>query len=461
MVPKEALLELERAVGERWVLKDPIQLISYESDALSLTRSTPDVVVLPKDEDEVIEVVKICRKYGIPITPRGSGTALSGSAIAVKGGVLLVFSRMNRFIELDEENGVAVVEPGVLTKEVSDIAKMRGLNMYFAPDPASYEVSTIAGNIAHNAGGPHCLKHGVVSNYLLGARVVLPDGEVYEVGGKALERPGYDLTGLLLSSEGTLAIITSATLKLSKVPEGTRTIMAIFDRMDDAAQAVSDIIASGIIPSALEFMDHLTIKAVEEKLKVGYPLDAEAILLIEVDGLKDGLDVLADRIVEICKRNGVREIKRARSEEERELLWRGRRGIAGAVGYYAPYYLLEDGVVPRTKLVEAMKRAREIGEKYGFIVPNGCHLGDGNLHPYIMFKDLDEETKRRVMKAGDEILKVCVELGGSVSGEHGIGISKKELLPVIYSKDDIEVMKRVKGALDPDGLFNPGKIFPD
>ncbi len=450
--------ELSKIVGKENVLYSETDLLLYGYDA-SLFKARPDCIVLPGSTEEVSQIVKFAHQHRIPIVARGSGTNLSGGTIPAKGGIILHFSRMNRILEIDIKNQRAIVEPGVFTLTLKN--QLARYGYVYQPDPASERVSTFGGNFGENSGGPHCLKYGVTTNHILGAEVVLPDGEVIWVGGKALDHPGYDLTGLLVGSEGTLGIATKLVLRIVPKPEAVKTMLAIYNSLEDAGRTVSAIIAEGIVPATLEMLDKLTIKAVEESIHAGFPLDAEAVLLIEIDGLKDGMERLAERIIEICKENRAREVKAARTEEERTQLWAGRKGAFGAVARLRPNYLVCDGTVPRTKLPEVLARVMEVGKKYNLPIANVFHAGDGNLHPLILFDERNEEELKKVHLAGSEILKICAEAGGTISGEHGIGTEKKKEMFFVFTPRDISAMRKVKKAFDPEDIFNPGKVLPE
>ncbi len=458
MNTQELIQTLTKIVGQEYVLASETDLAVYSYDG-SLHSAIPDVIVLPRTTEEVSAIVSLASKEGVPIVARGSGTNLSGGSIPLKGGIVIHFSRMNRILEIDIENQRAVVEAGVINLDLQDALSPYGY--YFAPDPASQKVSTMGGNLAENAGGPHCLKYGVTTNHVLGAEIVLPDGEVLWTGGKASDHLGYDLLGVLVGSEGTLAIVTKMIVRIMKKPEAIQTFLAIFNSLEDAGNAVSAIIAAGIIPATLEMMDRMVLKAVEESIHAGYPLDAEAVLIIELDGIKDGMDRLARRIIEICRTNHVREVKKATSGEEQAKLWSGRKGALGALARLRPNYLLEDGTVPRTRLPEVLKKVVEIGKNYRLEVGIFLHAGDGNLHPTILFDARNEEERKRVLRAGTEILKVCVEAGGTISGEHGIGIEKINEMALLFSPQDFNSMRDLKDAFDPHHVFNPGKLVPE
>lgn len=450
--------ELATIVGKDNILSSETDRLLYGYDA-SLFRARPDCVVLPGSTEEVSRIVKFAQANGVHVVARGSGTNLSAGTVPTKGGIVIHFSRMNRILEIDVENQRVTVEPGVFTLTLKN--QLARYGYVYQPDPASEKVSTLGGNFGENSGGPHCLKYGVTTNHILGAEVVLSDGEVIRVGGKALDQPGYDLTGLLVGSEGTLGIATKLILRIMPKPEGVKTMLAIYNSLVDAGKTVSAIIGDGIVPATLEMIDRLTIKAVEESIHAGFPLDAEAVLLIELDGLKDGMDRLAERIMEICRKNGVREVKVAKTEAERAQLWAGRKGAFGAVARLRPNYLVCDGTVPRTKLPEVLMKVMEVGKKYGLSIANVFHAGDGNLHPLILFDERNEEELRKVHLAGSEILKLCADAGGTISGEHGIGTEKKKEMLFVFTPRDISAMKKVKTAFDPEEVLNPGKVLPE
>lgn len=455
---KTVLIErLMEIAGSGNVLASDMDLTLYGYDA-SLERGKPDVVVLPGTTEEVSRVVSLAYENRIPVIARGSGTNLSGGTIPVRGGIVIHFSRMNRILEIDLPNRTVTVEPGVITLDLQNLLLKKGF--VYAPDPASQKVSTLGGNFGENSGGPHCLKYGVTTNHVLGAEVVLSDGTVIRTGGKCPEPVGYDLTGLLVGSEGTLGIVTKLMLKIIRAPEAVKTMLAIYGSIEDASNTVSAIIAEGIVPATLEMMDNLVIQAVEASVHAGYPTDAAAVLIIELDGLIDGMDRQAGKIVEICNRHKVREVRMAKSEAERAELWAGRKGAFGAVARLRPSYLVCDGTVPRTRLPEVLSRVLEVGKKYGLPIGNVFHAGDGNLHPLILFDERNEDELRRVHQAGAEILKICADAGGTISGEHGIGIEKLREMSLIFSENDIGFMKEIKAAFDPEGIWNPGKVLP-
>ena len=455
---KQRLIDrLKEIVSAEYVLNSDMDLTLYGYDA-SLEKGRPDVVVLPNSTEEVSKVVRLAFEEKIPIIGRGSGTNLSGGTIPVRGGIVIHFSRMNRVVEVDLPNRTVTVEPGIITLDLQNMLAKKGF--LYAPDPASQKVSTIGGNFGENSGGPHCLKYGVTTNHILGAELVLYDGTVIWTGGKAQDNPGYDLTGLLVGSEGTLGIATKIILKLIPAPEKIKTMLAIYDTIQDASNTVSAIISEGIVPATLEMMDNLVLKAVEDSVHAGYPLDAAAVLIIELDGMVDGMDRQADKILEICKRHKVREVRLAKTEAERAELWAGRKGAFGAVARLRPSYLVCDGTVPRTKLPEVLGRVLEVGKKYDLPIGNVFHAGDGNLHPLILFDERDTEMLKRVHEAASEILKICVDAGGTISGEHGIGTEKLKEMSLIFSESDFEFMRSIKRAFDPHDMWNPGKVIP-
>ncbi|PKN63227.1 MAG: FAD-binding oxidoreductase [Deltaproteobacteria bacterium HGW-Deltaproteobacteria-15] len=448
---------LKAIVGPEYVLHSEMDLTLYGYDA-SLEKGKPDVVVLPDSTEEVAGVVALAYKEKAPVIARGSGTNLSGGTIPVKGGVVIHFSRMNRILEIDIPNRTVTVEPGVITLDLQTLLLKQG--MVYAPDPASQKVSTLGGNFGENSGGPHCLKYGVTTNHILGAELVLYDGNVIQTGGKSQDNPGYDLTGILVGSEGTLGIVTKMILKLIPAPEAVKTMLAIYDSIEDASNTVSAIIAEGIVPATLEMMDNLVLKAVEDSVHAGYPLDAAAVLIIELDGMLDGMERQAGKIMDICKRHKVREVRLAKSEAERAELWAGRKGAFGAVARLRPSYLVCDGTVPRTKLPEVLDKVIAVGKKYDLPIGNVFHAGDGNLHPLILFDERNKEELAKVHKAGAEILKICADAGGTISGEHGIGTEKIKEMSFVFSESDIDFMRQIKKAFDPQDMWNPGKVLP-
>jgi glycolate oxidase len=451
------LKELRRVVGRENVLDSQVDLQTYEYDAYG-ERSLPSAVVFVHSTEQVVAVVKVLAGAGVPFVPRGYGTNVNGGSLALDGAVVLELGRMNEALEVDIPDRCIVVQPGIFTADVSTALAPYGY--YYAPDPASLRASSIGGNIAENAGGPHCFKYGVTTNHVLGVELVLPDGEIVWLGGKNVDSPGLDLTGVLVGSEGTLGIVTTAILRILKVPETVKTMLAAFPTLEAAGNVVSAIVAAGLTPATLEMMDNPTINAVEDALACGYPRDAGALLLIEVDGLRDGMDDLADQIAAICRGNGALDVRVAKDEEERATLWRGRQGTFPSITRLAPNYMSLDGTVPRTKLPEALRRVAELAKTYELDVYCVLHAGDGNLHPCFLYDGNQEGQKDRAEAASMEVLRICVQLGGTVSGEHGIGIEKLEAMAIVFTEDDLRAQRWVKEAFDPRGLCNPGKLLP-
>jgi glycolate oxidase len=449
--------ELERIVGRQGVLSSAEDLMLYEYDALSAV-GQPLAVAFPTSTAEVAEVVKVAARLSVPIVARGAGTGLSGGAVVTEPGIVLVTSRMKKILEIDTENSRARVQPGVVNLDLSLAVSDQGL--YFAPDPSSQKACTIGGNVAENAGGPHTLAYGVTTNHVLGLEAVLPDGKVIRTGAAFWDRPGYDLTGFLVGSEGTLAIVTEIIVRLSRKPEAVKTLLAVYDGVPDATRTVAAITARGITPAALEMMDGFTLRAVEEATHAGYPMDSAAVLLIEVEGLREAVEEQAEEIEKVCRENNAREVRRARSSEERDLLWKGRKNAFGALGRISPSYYVQDGVIPRTRLPEMLEFIEQVGREYNLQIGNIFHAGDGNLHPLLMFDSRNAEQTRRVVKAAERILSKCVEMGGALTGEHGVGIEKRDLIPLIFSPDDLALMERLKAAFNPTGRLNPGKVLP-
>jgi D-lactate dehydrogenase (cytochrome) len=449
---------LNRLVGPEAVLDDPAGIAVYSYDS-SLQTGVPAFVVFPESTEQVAEIVKLLHAERIPYVARGAGTNLSGGSVPLREGVVIALSRMRRILEVNPAGQFARVQPGVTNLYLQEALKPHGF--FFAPDPASQRVSTIGGNVAENSGGPHCLKYGVTTNHILGLKVVASDGKLVDLGGERLYSPGMDLLGLFVGSEGTLGIATEIICRILPLPRAVRTMLAVYNSTEDAGQTVSDIIAAGIVPATLEMMDNLVIRAVEESLHAGIPTDAEAVLIIEVDGREEALGEVVRRIEDICRRNKVRDIRTARDGKERDILWAGRRGAFGAVARLFPNYLVSDGTVPRTKLPEVLNRVKEIGAKYDLPIGNVFHAGDGNLHPLIFFDARDQNELDRVHRAGKEILVACAKAGGTISGEHGIGTEKIESMALIFRRHEIELMHHIKNVLDPLNLCNPGKILPE
>jgi glycolate oxidase len=454
---QELIREYEVHLGAGSVLSLREDVILYEYDG-SVEKGRPDVVVFPETTEQVSRIVKLANKYDVPVVGRGAGTGLSGGALARRGGVMIVFARMNRILEIDAQNRRAVVQPGVVNHDLTLAAEPHGL--YFAPDPSSWKSCTIGGNVAENAGGPHTLAYGVTANHVTALQVVLPDGEIVRMGSKQGDASGYDLTGLFVGSEGTLALVTEITVKLSRKPEAVKTLLAIFETVDDAAETVVDITARAITPSACEMLDGWTLRAVEDYIHAGFPVDSAAVLLIEVEGLAEAVGAQAAAITEVCNAHRAREVRVARDDAERELLWKGRKNAFGALGQLAPSNYVLDGVIPRTKLPQTLRRIREIGRQFGFQIGNIFHAGDGNLHPIVLYDPRDVAQFERAIQAAAEIIRYCVEVGGALTGEHGVGMEKSDLMPLLFSDADFDLMRRVHDAFNPDSSLNPGKIFP-
>jgi glycolate dehydrogenase FAD-linked subunit len=454
---RQRIQELEAILGPDAVISQGEELRLYESDG-SVEVGRPDCVVLPHSKETVVEVVRLAARHGIPVVGRGAGTGLSGGALSRCGGIQMVFSRMNHILELDVENQRAVVEPGVVNLELTRAVAHAGL--HFAPDPSSQRACTIGGNVAENAGGPHTLAYGVTVNHVLGLELVLASGELVRIGGKTVDRPGYDLPGLLVGSEGTLAIVTEITVKLTPLPETVKTLLASFDSPDDATETVAELTARGITPAACEMLDGWTLRVVETYIHAGFPEDAGAVLLIEVDGVREAAEDQAAEVEEICRGHRARAVRVARDDRERELLWKGRKNAFGAIGRVSTSYYVQDGVIPRTKLPVTLRQIRAIGQKHGFDIANIFHAGDGNLHPIILFDRRKQEEFARAVAAANEIMAFCIEMGGSITGEHGVGMEKDSLMPLVFNETDLALMRAVRDAFNPSGLLNPEKIFP-
>lgn len=450
--------KLRQIVGPEGLLTSAGDRMVYECDGYTIERQAPDVVVLPENRDQVVQIVRLCNEQEIPFVPRGAGTSLAGGTVPLGGGVMITLTRMNKILEVDLRNRFAVVEPGVVNIWLTN--RLQGTGFHYAPDPSSQGACTIGGNVATNSGGPHTLKYGVTVNHVLGAEFVLPDGDVIQVGGPAEDNPGFDLTGLMVGAEGTFGICTKAWVRLTPDPQGYRTLLGVFDSVDDASQTISDIIGAGIVPAALEMMDKLIIRAVEEAFHFGFPLDAGAVLIMEVDGLEAGLDEAAERVSEIARRNNARDVKLAADEEERQLLWKCRKKAFGAIGRLSPSYCCQDGVVPRSKLPEMLRFITDVGQRHGLRIANVFHAGDGNMHPILLFDERHPEELHRVVEASHEILDQCIHLGGSVTGEHGIGVEKIAFMDKLFSPADLQAMTALREVFNPHGRCNPQKMLP-
>ena len=450
--------KLSGILGRDGVIYAEDELIAYDSDALTGYRIKPLFVVLPKTSGEVSQVIRLCYEEDVPYVPRGAGTGLSGGALPTEEGIVISLSRMNKILEIDIPNERVVVEPGVTNLSVTNAVSSFGY--YYAPDPSSQIVCTIGGNVAENSGGVHCLKYGVTTNHVLGLEVVLPEGEIIEIGGKTLDHPGYDLTGLMVGSEGLLGIVTRVTLRIVKKPETVKTLFASFDRIEDAGASVSGITARGVIPAGMEIMDNLCIRAVEEAVHAGYPVEAGSILLVELDGPAAEVEAQMPIVEEVLRENNALQIRIAKDARERDLFWKGRKNAFPAMGRVSSDYYVQDGVIPRSKLAQVLGRIGELSREYGLRVGNVFHAGDGNLHPLVLYDSTREGERDRALELAGEILKVCVDSGGSITGEHGVGHDKKRFMSLMFGDNDLETMNLVRCAFDHKGLCNPGKVFP-
>ena len=461
-ITQECLSALRAIVGREHVISGEHELMVYDCDAYTLEKHLPGVVVLPKSTEEVAAVVKLCAREKLPIIPRGAGTSLSGTVLAVTGGVMIALTRMTQILQVDYRNRRAFVEAGCVNAWITNAVKAHGL--LYAPDPSSQPACTIGGNVGTNSGGPHTLKYGVTTNHVLGFELVLPDGEIVWLGttpdgGEDVD--GYDLRGAAIGSEGMFGIVTRVLVRLIRAPQAYQTLLGVFENVDDASQTVSDIISAGIVPGALEMMDQLITQAVEAAYQFGFPLDAGAVLIVELDGLSAGLERQAARVVEICRKNDAREVRVAQTEQERADLWKCRKRAFGAIGRLSPNFITQDSVVPRSKLPEIMRFIRACSDKYRLRIPNVFHAGDGNLHPLILYDEREPDQVRRALAASNDIVTKCIELGGSVTGEHGIGVEKVDFMAKQFSKDDLDAMRLLKRVFDPEGRCNPHKMFPD
>ena len=448
---------LTALLGERNLLHRPEDLALYEYDG-GVDKHRPDLVVFPHSTEDVAAIVRLAREFHVPLTGRGAGTGLSGGAIPREGGIVISFARMNRILEIDLENERAVLQPGVVNLDIT--AAVDSAGYFYAPDPSSQRACTIGGNVAENAGGPHTLAYGVTTNHVLGLEMVLADGSIVETGGKETDLPGYDLTGLLTGSEGTMALVTKITVRLMRKPELVKTILAIFDSSEAAGETVAEITACAITPAAIEMLDGVMLRMVEEATHAGYPMDAAAVLLIELEGLGEAVGQQIEQVRAACAHCGAREIRIARSDAERELLWKGRKDAFGAVGRVSPFYYVQDGVVPRTKIAPTLEFIGQASRRHGLAISNIFHAGDGNLHPIILFDARKPGDLEKARACGDEILRYCVACGGSITGEHGVGMEKIDLMPSLFTPESLETMARLKRLFDPDSLFNPGKVLP-
>jgi glycolate oxidase len=482
--PRAGLIaDLTAVVGPDGLISRESELIVYECDGYVVEKRTPDVVVFPTTTAQVVDIVRACNRHEVPFVPRGAGTSLAGGTLPVGGGVMICLTRMRQILEVNLRDGYAVVEPGVVNVHLTQ--RLKGTGYHYAPDPSSQGACTIGGNVATNSGGPHTLKYGVTVNHVLGIEIVLANGEVETLGGPCAEGPGFDLTGLFVGSEGTFGVVTKVWVRLTRDPAAYRTMLGIFETVQQATEAISGIIGAGIVPAALEMMDQGIIGALEDAFHFGFPLDAGAVLLIEVDGLEVAVDAEAAQIREVCRQHGAREVRAANTTEERLKLWKCRKQAFGAIGRLSPSYCTQDGVVPRTRLPEILEFIQATSAKYGLRIVNVFHAGDGNIHPIILFDERDAEQTRRVIEAGEDILSKCLELGGSVTGEHGIGVEKINFMcepegvatsahshdsstatrshgprRYLFTRSDIAVMEDVRRIFNPNGRCSPGKLLP-
>jgi glycolate oxidase len=456
-VSPELLAEFRAVVGERGLIWSPEELKTYECDGLTNFRVMPLAVLLPTSTQEVQGVVRICHRQRIPFVARGSGTGLSGGALPVKGGVVISLARMKRIVSVDLPNARVVVEPGVINLEVT--ARVSAANFFYAPDPSSQSVCSIGGNVAENSGGAHCLKYGFTTTHVLGLEVVLPDGSVVNLGGNALDSPGYDLAGVFVGAEGTLGIATKIILRIVKRPEQIQTLLAAFETANEAGSAVSGIIAAGIVPAAIEMMDTLAIQAAEAAVHANYP-QCGGLLLVELDGPTAEVEALMVQVGTICRQHGASEIRVAQSEAERALVWKGRKAAFAAMGRVSPNYIVQDGVIPRTALPDVLDEIDRMSSKAGLRVANVFHAGDGNLHPLVLYDRRIEGQEPAAEHLAEAILQLCIDKGGSITGEHGVGEEKKHMMPKMFAEPDLQTMQRVRCAFDPLHLSNPTKVFP-
>ncbi|MGE0760381.1 MAG: FAD-binding oxidoreductase [Pirellulaceae bacterium] len=449
---------LRDVVGVDGILTAHSELLVYECDGFTIDKQSPDVVVFPRTTEQVARVVTLCNEAGVTFVPRGAGTSLAGGCLPVGGGVMIVLTRMKEILEINLRDRYAVVQPGVVNVWLTNALK--GTGFHYAPDPSSQGACTIGGNVATNSGGPHTLKYGVTVNHVLGVEGVLADGRIVQLGGPAEDPNGLDLVGAVVGSEGTLIIVTRVWVRLTRDPQGYRTMLGVFESVDDATTSISEIIAAGIVPAALEMMDQGILVALEAAFQFGFPLDAQAILLIEVDGLEAGLDAQREQIIEICRRCGAREVRQAEDAKQRQKLWKCRKQAFGAIGRLSPSYCTQDGVVPRTRLPHILRRIMEIASRHGLRVVNVFHAGDGNIHPILLFDERDAAQVARVLQASNEILDECLACGGSVTGEHGIGVEKISFMRKMFSPEDLTAMENLRRAFNPRNILSPDKLLP-
>ncbi|MDR3619014.1 MAG: FAD-linked oxidase C-terminal domain-containing protein [Paludisphaera borealis] len=456
------LADLRAVVGAENVLHHHDELLVYECDGYVIEKKVPDVVVFPTSTEHVVAIVKVCNAHDVPFVPRGAGTSLAGGTLPVGGGVMICLTRMKRILEINARDRYAIVEPGAVNVWLT--RALAGTGVHFAPDPSSQTACTIGGNVATNAGGPHTLKYGVTVNHVRGVEIVLPDASVVQIGGVAEDDPGYDLTGLVVGSEGTFGIVTKVIVGLTRNPEGGRTLLGVFDSVESATEAVSGIIAAGIVPAALEMLDNIMVRAVEDAFHFGFPVEAGAVLIMEVDGVEAAMDREARAITEVVHAHGGTVDKaiawRTRKEPEYMAIWKSRKSAFGAIGRVSPTFCTQDGVVPRTMLPNILRFMEGVSKRYDIRIANVFHAGDGNIHPILMFDERDPDQVKRVLDASHEILEECIRLGGSVTGEHGIGVEKMAMMPKLFTPDDLAAMAAVRDAFNPDGRCSPSKLLP-
>src|SRR5579872_1720757 len=457
MISAGVVRAVEDVLGPRGYLNRPEDLALYEYDG-SVDKARPDMVVFPRSTEDVVRVVRIANEHNLKIVGRGAGTGLSGGSIPREGGIVVAFARMNRILEIDLENERAVVQPGVVNLDITLAVQAQGY--FYAPDPSSQRACTIGGNVAENSGGPHTLAYGVTTNHVLGLEFVMPDGTIHTTGGKELDQPGYDVVGLLTGSEGTMALVTKIIVRLMRQPEKVKTILAVYNSTSDAADTVAEITACAITPVAVEMLDGEMLRMVELATHAGYPLDAAAVLLIELEGLVEAVEEQAGQIRDVCQRCGAREFRVARTAEERDLLWKGRKNAFGAVGRVSPSYYVQDGVVPRTQVAPTLRYIAEVAKRHDLQISNIFHAGDGNLHPIILFNSHVPGELDRAKAAGEDILSHCISVGGSITGEHGVGMEKNELMDRLFPPETLDYIARFKDLFDPKQRLNPGKVLP-
>ncbi len=457
-IAPQFLQRLRDIVGPERLLDSPDELVVYECDGYVVEKNAPDIVVFPINSDEIVRIVLECNRFTVPFVARGAGTSLAGGCLPVGGGVMIALTKMTRILEINLRDRYAIVEPGCVNVRLT--RALAGSGFHYAPDPSSQGACTIGGNVATNSGGPHTLKYGVTVNHVLGVEYVSADGQLIQLGGPCGRGNEFDLTGLFVGSEGTFGVVTKVWVRITRDPAAYRTMLGIFNTVDDATQAISRIIGAGIIPAALEMLDQGIIGALEEAFSFGFPLDAGAVLIIEVDGLDCVVEEEAALIIDLCMQMGAREVKRSRTEEERLLLWKCRKQAFGAIGRLSPSCCTQDGVVPRTRLPEILRFIREVEQRHNIRIVNVFHAGDGNIHPILLFDERDSDQIRRVIEASDEILNRCIDLGGSVTGEHGIGVEKISFMKRLFTETDLTVMEDVRRVFNPSGLCSPGKMLP-